>query len=155
VTFDAPRHESVGFQGLDDGGQPGRAAPLPPGDAHGLRRGRERLVEDAVVVAAVPKATRVTVTASPTKPLEATLTLAERLAAHGYPVTPHLSARMIHDQAELKDIVARMGAAGITSIFVVGGDSDQVGAFPDAISLLRALDDAGHGFKRCGRRRAR
>src|SRR4029453_6383044 len=38
--------------------------------------------------------TKVTVTASPRKGLEATLELSERLAAAGYPVVPHLSPRL-------------------------------------------------------------
>ena len=45
------------------------------------------------VLANVPKSVKVTVTASPTKGLEPTLDVAERLAAHGYDVVPHLSAR--------------------------------------------------------------
>jgi methylenetetrahydrofolate reductase (NADPH) len=102
------------------------------------------------VIASIPKTTRITVTASPTKALDGTLALAERLAAHGYPVAPHLSARMIHDKAELRHIVGRMGAAGITSVFVIAGDGDQCGRFPDAIGLLRALDEVGHGFTDVG-----
>ena len=48
----------------------------------------------------------VTVTASPSKGLEATLELAERLAAAGYDVVPHLAARMISGRSELAEICA-------------------------------------------------
>src|SRR5215211_961921 len=45
---------------------------------------------------------KVTVTASPRKGLEATLSLTECLAAAGYPVVPHLSARLVRDHAHLQ-----------------------------------------------------
>ena len=45
------------------------------------------------VLASVPLDVGVTVTASGAKGLEATLSLAERLAAHGYVTVPHLAAR--------------------------------------------------------------
>ena len=56
------------------------------------------------VLASVPLDVPVTVTASSTKGLEATLSLAEALARHGYVAVPHLAARMIHDRAELVEI---------------------------------------------------
>ena len=42
-----------------------------------------------------------TVTSSPSRGIEATLSLAERLAAHGYRVVPHLAARLVAGHAEL------------------------------------------------------
>ena len=45
---------------------------------------------------------KVTVTASPRKGLEATLGLSERLARAGYPVVPHLSARLVRDRSHLE-----------------------------------------------------
>src|SRR5215218_3884116 len=56
---------------------------------------------------------KVTVTASPRKGLEATLDLSERLAAAGYSVVPHLSARLVRDEAHLREAVARLRAAGV------------------------------------------
>src|ERR671921_64867 len=57
--------------------------------------------------------TKVTVTASPRKGLEATLELSERLAAAGYPVVPHLSARLVRDRAHLEEVLARLGESGV------------------------------------------
>src|SRR5215212_11078464 len=51
---------------------------------------------------------KVTVTASPRKGLEATLELSERLAAAGYSVVPHLSARLVRDRVHLEESVARL-----------------------------------------------
>src|SRR6478672_11942749 len=91
------------------------------------------------VLASVPKDVAITVTASASKGLEATLSLAETLAAAGYTAVPHLAARMIHDFAEVEEIRARLGEAGITSVFVPGGDADPVGVYPDSFSLLEDL----------------
>jgi methylenetetrahydrofolate reductase (NADPH) len=91
------------------------------------------------VVAHVPHEVKVTVTASPARGLEPTLAVAERLAAEGYQVVPHLSARLVRDAAHLDEIVARLDAAGVHEAFVPAGDAPDAGQFPDAASLLRAL----------------
>jgi methylenetetrahydrofolate reductase (NADPH) len=91
------------------------------------------------VLAHVPRDVKVTVTASPAKGLDATLSLTERLAAAGYAVVPHLSARQVRDGAHVEDIVARLHAAGIRDVFVPAGDAREPGPFPDAASLLREL----------------
>src|SRR6266508_2857879 len=74
------------------------------------------------VLAAVPKDVTITVTASPAKGIEPTIELALRLAAAGYSVVPHVSARLVADEVQLKDIVERLRAAGIDDVFVPAGD---------------------------------
>jgi methylenetetrahydrofolate reductase (NADPH) len=102
------------------------------------------------VLAHVPLDVPVTVTASTSKGLEATLLLAEAFAKHGYVVVPHLAARMIHDRVELVEIRERLGAAGITRVFVPGGDADPVGEYPDAFSLLEDLSRLEQPFEQIG-----
>ena len=53
------------------------------------------------------RSVKVTVTASPRKGLEATLALSERLAQAGYPVVPHLSARLVRDAVHLHEVLDR------------------------------------------------
>jgi methylenetetrahydrofolate reductase (NADPH) len=96
-------------------------------------------IEDQVL-AHVPREVKVTVTASPAKGLDATLTISERLAGHGYRVVPHLSARLVRDAAHIEEIVGRLHAAGVAEVFVPAGDAREPGPFPDAASLLRVLD---------------
>ena len=99
----------------------------------------------------VPAGATVTVTASPTKGLDATLSLTERLAGRGYHVVPHLSARLVRDDAHLADIVARLTAAGISDIFVPAGDADPpAGRFHSALDLLEQLAEMGRPFARVG-----
>src|SRR5215218_8257968 len=93
---------------------------------------------------------KVTVTASPRKGLEATLDLSERLARAGYPVVPHLSARLVRDRAHLEESVARLTAAGVREIFVPAGDAAEPGAFPGAVDLLTAMGPLRERFDEIG-----
>ncbi|WP_169064290.1 methylenetetrahydrofolate reductase [Geodermatophilus dictyosporus] len=90
-------------------------------------------------------------TVTEAKGLTPTLDLAERLSGHGFTVTPHLAARLVRDAAHLSDVVARLHAADVDSVFVVGGDApDPAGESPDALGLLEALETAGHSFRHVG-----
>ena len=92
------------------------------------------------VLAHVPREVKLTVTASPAKGLDVTLALSERLAAAGYAVVPHVSARMVRDGAHAAEIVGRLRAAGVREVFVPAGDATEPGQFSDAASLLRELE---------------
>jgi methylenetetrahydrofolate reductase (NADPH) len=92
----------------------------------------------------------VTVTASPGKGLDATFGLAERLTVAGYGAVPHVAARMVSGRSELSEICARLTTAGITSIFVPGGDAEAVGDYPDALALLEDLKELGSPFAHVG-----
>jgi methylenetetrahydrofolate reductase (NADPH) len=93
--------------------------------------------------ALIPDGTWVSVTASPSKGLEATVELALTLEARGYRAIPHLSARMVRDRAHLRDLLGRLADGGVDRAFVVGGDSPGAGEYPDGLSLLRAIADLG------------
>lgn len=93
----------------------------------------------------------VTITCSPSRGLEPTLALAEELAAAGWPTVPHLAARQVPGEVALKEILRRLEAAGVTEVFVVGGDSPSpVGAYDSGLALLEAMDDLGARFARVG-----
>jgi methylenetetrahydrofolate reductase (NADPH) len=103
------------------------------------------------VLEAVPQDVVVTITASPTKGLEPTLELAERLAAAGYQVVPHLSARLVRDSAHLGEVVARLTAIGVDDVFVPAGDADPpAGEFNSALDVLERLAELGNPFSRVG-----
>jgi methylenetetrahydrofolate reductase (NADPH) len=103
------------------------------------------------VIAHIPARSKVTVTASPTKGLDATLGLAEALAPAGYQVVPHLSARLVRDRSHLDEIVARLRGAGIREVFVIAGDArHQAGEFAGAAELLAAMDELRESFAEIG-----
>ena len=108
-----------------------------------------RGIEDKV--RALPAGSRVTVTASPAHGQARTIDVAERLAASGYEVIPHLSAKMTGGRRELAAFVDRLAAAGIAEAFVVGGDvSPPAGPYHEAGDLLDELAGLDHPFTRIG-----
>jgi methylenetetrahydrofolate reductase (NADPH) len=123
--------------------------------AEALRRPRYEViplrgVEDQVVEH-VPKDVKVTVTASPSKGIESTLELAERLSQRGYETVPHLSARLIRDDAHLQEILGRLRGSGIWDAFVVAGDAKEpAGKFAGASELLAAMEELGHDLDEIG-----
>jgi methylenetetrahydrofolate reductase (NADPH) len=87
----------------------------------------------------------VAVTASPRRGLEATLLVTRRLAERGVTVVPHLSARLVRDEAHLKEILDELTEVGVGEVFVIGGDVDAaVGPFDQALDLLQAMDRLGY-----------
>jgi methylenetetrahydrofolate reductase (NADPH) len=125
-----------------------RVAPL-------LRRPRYEVFPakstEETVLEWLPNDLTVTVTASPAKGLDPTLDLTERLTARGYRVVPHVSARLVRDDAHLADIVARLTACGVDDVFVPAGDADPpAGRFDSALALLDRLAEMGRPFSRVG-----
>ena len=99
----------------------------------------------------VPRDVTLTITASPIKGLVPSLELAEKLAAHGYPIVPHLSARLVADRSHLGELIARFVEMGVKDVFVVAGDADQpAGSYEGAAQLLEALQEIGHPFEQIG-----
>ncbi|MGH3444464.1 MAG: methylenetetrahydrofolate reductase [Nocardioidaceae bacterium] len=106
---------------------------------------------EETLLAEVPTERTLTVTASPAKGLEATLALTERLLAHGYPVVPHLAARMITGRVELAEICDRLRGAGVHTVFVPAGDQDPpAGDYTSALDLLEDLEALGRPFPEVG-----
>jgi methylenetetrahydrofolate reductase (NADH) len=98
----------------------------------------------------LPPGALVSVTASPTKGIDATLDWAVRLQADGFRAIPHLSARMIADRATLAGLLERAADGGLRRAFVVGGDADDPGEYLDGLSLLQAMTQLGHPFETIG-----
>ncbi|HVV22501.1 MAG TPA: methylenetetrahydrofolate reductase [Pseudonocardiaceae bacterium] len=103
---------------------------------------------ERAVLADVPTSVPLTVTVTEARGITATVDLTERLLGHGYTVAPHLPARQFTDAAHVASVVARLRDAGVRSVFVIGGDAPEpAGPFPDAYSLLQAMDAVGHSFQ--------
>ena len=98
----------------------------------------------------LPTGATVSVTASPAKGVEATVSLCEQLQARGFRAVPHLSARMVRDRSHLQELIAWLEGAGVDRAFVVGGDAKEPGAYPDGLSLLREMAEIGHPLAEIG-----
>jgi methylenetetrahydrofolate reductase (NADH) len=98
----------------------------------------------------LPPGATVSVTASPAKGIEATVSLCEELQAAGFRAVPHLSARMVRDRSHLADLIAWLEGAGVDRAFVVGGDAKEPGDYPDGLSLLREMAEIGHPLAEIG-----
>jgi methylenetetrahydrofolate reductase (NADPH) len=93
----------------------------------------------------------VAVTCSPTKGVDVTLDMSERLALRGFKVVPHVAAKMVRDRAHLREIIAHLNDLPIISIFVPGGDADApLGIYDTALSLLRDIAELDHKFTEIG-----
>lgn len=102
-------------------------------------------------VSHLPDGATVTITASPSKDLDATIEYAEEAARNGYEAVPHIAARYVRDESHLEEIAKRLNAVGVTDIFVPGGDREEpLGEFDSAYALLSALDDLGYAFENVG-----
>jgi methylenetetrahydrofolate reductase (NADPH) len=93
----------------------------------------------------------VAVTCSPTKGVAETLNLTERLINRGFRVAPHVAAKNVRDQAHLREIMNRLKALDVESMFVPGGDRPEpVGDFTTAFELLRSIRELDHNIREIG-----
>lgn len=104
--------------------------------------------------ALLPRGTRVYIAHIQGTPIADMVATARRLARDGYPVMPHVPARIIKDRATLADWIARYrGEAGVDQALLLGGGiSTPAGDFDSSMQLLetglfdgfRRLHVAGH-----------
>lgn len=92
----------------------------------------------------IPKHAKVSVTVSPTKGIDTTLTLSETLTNYLAPtqITPHVSARLVESKEHVEHILERVKDMGMKEIFVVGGDAaEPAGPFKGSYDLVKAIRD--------------
>ena len=98
----------------------------------------------------LPESSTISITCSPAKDIEATLELCENFLAKGHTTIPHFAARMVESEEHVNQIVKRVEALGIETVFIIGGDADQRGPFTDAPGLLRSFLDNNPSIKTVG-----
>lgn len=102
-------------------------------------------------LASLPDRAYLGITCSPSKGINATLELVERLSGHDFHLVPHIAARQVRDAAHLRDILAQLDDQRVKSIFVPGGDlREPLGQFDSALQLLRVMAEIGHGLTNIG-----
>jgi len=99
----------------------------------------------------LPDGATIAITTSPQLGIDTTVERTEQAAAEGYEIVPHVAARYVEDRDHLDEIASRLQDAGITDVFVPGGDrEDPAGDFESAHQLLVALDELGYEFEGVG-----
>lgn len=99
----------------------------------------------------VPAPAVVTVTCLPHHGAHRAVGVAVELAGAGYTAIPHLAARSVSSRSELAQHVARCTDAGISDVFVVGGDSaDAAGPYAWSGALMADIADLSGGALRMG-----
>jgi len=99
----------------------------------------------------LPDGATIAITTSPQLGIERTVERSEQAAAEGYEVSPHIAARYVEGPDHLAEIAERLTEAGVTDIFVPGGDREEpIGEFESAHDLLVALEDLDYEFEEVG-----
>ena len=78
--------------------------------------------------------------------MDATVDLAVDLSGGDLRVVPHLAARLMRDRRHLEELAQQLADAGITEIFVIGGDGPPQGEFSEALEVISAIERLGHRF---------
>ncbi|AUX08116.1 methylenetetrahydrofolate reductase (NADPH) [Halalkaliarchaeum desulfuricum] len=99
----------------------------------------------------LPEGSKIAVTASPDLGVDRTVEVSLDAVERGFEVTPHIAARGVSDVDHLQDIADQYEEAGISDLFVVGGDNEEpVGEFESAHDALVALAEHGYDFEEVG-----
>ncbi|SNR52244.1 methylenetetrahydrofolate reductase [Halorubrum vacuolatum] len=99
----------------------------------------------------LPENATIAITTSPQLGIERTVEKTELAKELGYDVVPHIAARYVEDTDQLEEIAERLEAAGVTDIFVPGGDREEpAGEFESAYDMLVALEDLPYSFPEVG-----
>ncbi|KAA9395906.1 methylenetetrahydrofolate reductase [Haloarcula sp. CBA1130] len=99
----------------------------------------------------LPDNATIAITTSPQLGIEKTVEKTEEAAEMGYDVVPHIAARYVEDREQLEEIAERLAQAGITDIFVPGGDREEpAGEYESALDLLEALAETEYAFEEVG-----
>jgi methylenetetrahydrofolate reductase (NADPH) len=100
---------------------------------------------------AIPVGTTITVTCSAKLGLGRTLEYTERAVRAGFDVVPHLAARQLTGEEQLRRFVARLGELQVSELYLIGGDATPpAGPYDASLQVLRALQHIDHGLRRIG-----
>ena len=88
----------------------------------------------------VPLVSDVYITMLPGGDYKETAQKAKELSEKGFNPIPHIPARSISDENQLKDYVSRCKDTGVKQVLVIGGGREPVGKFDSSVQLI----ETGH-----------
>ncbi|MGI9622564.1 MAG: methylenetetrahydrofolate reductase [Acidimicrobiales bacterium] len=98
----------------------------------------------------LPVGATVSVTCSPVKGIDETVRVTEELKTSGFEPIPHIAARLVRDRNHTIELASWCRSTGIDRMFVVGGDSEESGAYLGAVEFISDLLDTDHGLQTIG-----
>ncbi len=102
-------------------------------------------------IEALPANSKVSVTASPVKGLDATVELTDRIRDAGHRPIPHISARLVEGKEHVARLASWLKTEGYDTIFVVAGDAEEpAGPYEGAHAFLRDFFDTESGVTTVG-----
>lgn len=101
-------------------------------------------------VEALPAGAKVSVTCSPAKGIEATQRITAELLEAGFDPIPHVASRMVRDRTHSDELAAWCRDLGLSTVFVVGGDTEEPGDYLGAVEFLGDFLEADHGLSTIG-----
>ncbi len=102
-------------------------------------------------IAALPPNSRVSVTASPVKGLDATKQLTNDVRNAGHTPVPHIAARLVESKEHTAELADWFKSEGYDTLFCVAGDAEEpAGPYEGAHSFLRDLFELDHGLNTVG-----
>ncbi len=102
-------------------------------------------------IEALPANSKVSVTASPVKGLDATMELTDRIRNAGHRPVPHIAARLVEGPEHVAKIANWMKTEGYETLFCVAGDAEEpAGPYEGAHAFLSDLFAQDHGLKTVG-----
>jgi methylenetetrahydrofolate reductase (NADPH) len=102
-------------------------------------------------LAAIPEGVTVTVTTSAKLGLVRALEFAEKAVRAGYNVVPHLAARQLTGEEELRRFTGRLSELGISQLYLIGGDATPpAGPYDSSLQVLEAMQHMDHRLSRIG-----
>ena len=84
----------------------------------------------------VPLVSDVYITMLPGGDYKETAQKAKELVERGFNPIPHIPARSISDEIQLKDYVLRCKDTGVKQVLVIGGGREPVGKFDSSVQLI-------------------
>ncbi|MEM7345412.1 MAG: 5,10-methylenetetrahydrofolate reductase [Chloroflexota bacterium] len=102
-------------------------------------------------IEALPPNSKVSVTASPVKGLDATMALTDRVRDAGHRPVPHIAARLVEGPEHVAALAKWLRTEGYDTLFCVAGDAETpAGPYEGAHPFLADLFAADHGLKSVG-----
>jgi methylenetetrahydrofolate reductase (NADPH) len=103
----------------------------------------------------IPRHSYLSITCSPVHGVGPTLDMVDELRAlpeeRRLKLVPHIAARVVRDKGHLREILARLDAARVESVFIPGGDAVKpAGDYHCSLDLLRDMAEIGHSIEDVG-----